>query len=303
MNGPPLLRIGSRASPLARWQAEWVADRLTCPTALVWVKSGGDRDRTTDLKAFGGTGIFTAALHQALFEDRIDVAVHSLKDLPVGMEAGISLACIPGREDPRDALVARDGLTFEQLPAGARIGTGSPRRRAQLQRARPDLHFEEIRGNVDTRLARVREGPLGATILALAGLRRLGHESVATDILDPSLCLPAAGQGAIGITMREQDAHAAASLAPLRDVDAAACTCAERAALNGLGAGCHTPMGALARMENGILVLRVRLCSPDGRICLEATSEGTLAEAAHVGHRAAMDLREQGAEALLGESA
>ena len=300
---PPLLRIGSRASPLARWQAEWVADRLECCTALVWVKSGGDQDRTTDLKEFGGTGIFTAELHKALFDDRVDVAVHSLKDLPAGKEEGITLACVPGREDPRDVLVARDGLTFAELPQGARIGTGSPRRMAQLQRARPDLKFEQIRGNVDTRLAHVLEGPLDATVLALAGLRRLGRESVVTDILDPSVCLPAAGQGAIGITMRENDSHAAACLAPLADVRAAACTMAERSALHTLGAGCHTPMGALASIEDGKLVLRTRLCSVDGSKCIEAESEGALGEAQAIGHRAAVALREQGADALLEESA
>ena len=172
---------------------------------------------------------------------------------------------------------------------------------AQLKRARPDLRFEQIRGNVDTRLAHVLEGPLDATVLALAGLRRLGRESVVTDILDPSLCLPAAAQGAIGITMRENDTHASECLAALRDVRAAACTAAERSALHALGAGCHTPMGALATVQDGTLVLRVRLCSLDGSQCLEATSEGAMSEAEAVGQRAAKALSEQGADALLKE--
>jgi hydroxymethylbilane synthase len=302
MNQMPLLRIGSRASRLAQWQAEWVERKLDCCTALVWVKSTGDQDRTTDLTQFGGTGIFTAELHKALQADRVDCAVHSLKDLPAAEEAGISLACVPRREDTRDALIARDGLTLDDLPEGARVGTGSPRRVAQLKRHRPDLVFEAIRGNVDTRIAKVHEGPLDAVVLALAGLRRLGREGDITQLLPLDVCVPAAGQGALGITIREGDARAAECLSALRDVRASACTAAERAVLQALGAGCHTPVGAHATIEDGHIRLHVRLCSLDGRECLETHADGALAEAAQIGRWAAEELRAQGADRILGET-
>ncbi len=302
MTNQPLLRIGSRASRLARWQAEWVARKVDCCTAMVWVKSSGDQDRTTDLTQFGGTGIFTAELHKALFADRVDVAVHSLKDLPAAEEAGITLACVPRREDSRDALIAKDGRTLETLPEGARVGTGSPRRVAQLLRVRPDLVFEPIRGNVDTRIRKVQEGPLDAVVLALAGLRRLGREAEITQLLPLDVCVPAAGQGALGLTIREGDARAEAGLASLRDVRAAACTSAERAALHTLGAGCHTPVGAHAEITDGHIQLQVRLCSLDGRECLETQADGALGEAAQVGRWAAEELRAQGADRILGET-
>ncbi len=294
-----LLRIGSRASALARAQAEWTAGRIDGCTALVWIKSTGDMDQTTDLAAMGGVGVFTVELHKALFEDRIDIAVHSLKDLPAKEEAGIQLACVPVREDVRDALIARDDLTLASLPSGAQVGTGSPRRVAQLKRARPDLEFRAIRGNVDTRLAKVRDGELDAVVLACAGLRRLGLDSQITQVLDPELCVPAAGQGALGYTMRENDTRAAAFVAPLRDVKAAACTTAERAALHALGAGCHAPVGAHAVVNDGRLALHVRLASLDGTQAYDARGDGGLAEAAAVGRRCAEDLLAQGAGPLL----
>jgi hydroxymethylbilane synthase len=295
----PLLRLGSRASPLARWQAEWVAERLGGCPALVWVRSDGDHDRETALTGFGATGVFTAALHRALREDRVDAAVHSLKDLPAGEEPGIALACVPLREDPRDALVARDGLTLAGLPAGARVGTGSPRRRAELLRARPDLVVSALRGNVGTRLAHVREGRLDAVVLALAGLTRLGEAGRVTEVLPTAVSLPAAGQGALGLTIRADDAAAEAALAPLRDVRASAAVGAERAALHALGAGCHAPVGAWATCEGGVVRLHVRVLSVDGRVSLERHEEGALTEAHEVGVRAARALRAAGAGALL----
>ncbi len=295
----PLLRIGSRASDLARAQAEWTAGRLECCTALVWIKSTGDQDQTTELAEFGGVGVFTVELHRALFDDRIDLAVHSLKDLPAGDEEGIQLAGVPVREDVRDTIVARDGLTLETLPAGARVGTGSPRRVAQLKRARPDLDFVGIRGNVDTRLRKVREGEVDAVVLAYAGLRRLGLDGNVTQVLDPEVCVPAAGQGALGYTIRANDARAEECVAPLRDVKAAACTAAERAALHALGAGCHAPVGANAVVEDGRVRLHVRMCSLDGTQCFESRGEGGLGEAADIGRRCAEDLLGQGAGPLL----
>lgn len=299
MSTTNLLRVGSRASPLARAQTEWVASRLACPHALVWIRSEGDADRTTALTRFASTGVFTASLHAALAEERIDAAVHSLKDLPAAEEEGVLLACVPGREDPRDALVARDGLTLERLPRGARVGTGSPRRAAQLRRARPDLDVQPLRGNVGTRLAHVTQGRLDAVVLALAGLRRLGEDHRVTDVLDPAVCLPAAAQGAIGITVRAGDARAEQALAPLRDVAAAAAAQAERAALHALGAGCHAPVGALATVAAGRLRLVLRVLALDGSQSLETVEEGALAEAAGVGLRAAQALLARGAGPLV----
>lgn len=299
MTGDSLLRLGSRSSPLARAQAEWIASQLAVCPALVWVKSEGDQDRTTELNQFGGQGVFTAALHQALFEDRVDAAVHSLKDLPAGEEEGITLCCVPVREDQRDVLVARDGLTLDELPQGAKIGTGSPRRAAQMLRYRPDLNVAPLRGNVETRLRKLKEGEFDATLLALAGLRRLGLQDVVTEILDPEVCLPAAGQGAIGITIRRGDGRAEEVLSTLRDVRAAACASAERAALHALGAGCHAPVGAMATVEDGRVHLRVRVLAHDGSTEIAGTEEGSLAEAAALGRRLATELLEQGAGPLV----
>jgi hydroxymethylbilane synthase len=299
VSATPLLRVGSRASALARTQAEWVVARLGCCSALVWIKSGGDKDEKTSLQGFDATGIFTAELQRALFEDRIDAAVHSLKDLPAADEPGIALACVPEREDPRDALVSRGGLPLARLPKAARVGTGSPRRTAQLLRVRPDLRIEPIRGNVDTRLRHVKEGKVDAVVLALAGLRRLGREGEASEILDPSVSLPAAGQGALGVTIRASDVRAESCLAALRDVRASAATTAERAALHALGAGCHAPVGALGTVESGRLRLRVRVCSLDGKECFDEEVEGALGEAGEVGRRAAEALLKRGAAPLV----
>ncbi len=299
MTGNSPLRLGSRSSPLARAQAEWVASRLAVRPALVWVKSRGDQDRTTELNQFGGQGVFTAELHRALFDDRVDAAVHSLKDLPAGEEEGITLCCVPVREDQRDVLVARDGLTLDALPAGARIGTGSPRRAGQVLRYRPDLEVAPLRGNVETRLKKLDEGLFDATLLALAGLRRLGLEDVVTEILSPDVCLPAAGQGAIGITIRRGDARAAQILSPLGDVRAAACASAERAALHALGAGCHAPVGAMATVEDGRVHLRLRVLSLDGKQAVAGEDDGVLAEADALGRRLAARLLDRGAGPLV----
>jgi hydroxymethylbilane synthase len=293
------LRLASRSSALARTQAEWVADRLGPGVCLVWVRSEGDQDSRTPLKEIGGGGLFTAALHRALLEDRADAAVHSLKDLPVAIEDGVTLSAVPVREDPRDALVARGGATLATLRKGATVATGSPRRVAQLRRARPDLNVVGLRGNVDTRLSRVREGRYDAIVLALAGLRRLGREDEATDVLDPDVMLPAAGQGALGLTSRLDDPAAEDRLRAVADLRAAAATTAERAALHGLGAGCHAPVGTLAEVADGRVRLRVRVLSLDGATCLEESDEAGLAEASALGHRVAARLLDRGAAPLV----
>jgi hydroxymethylbilane synthase len=280
-------------------QTEWVAARIEGPTCLVWVSSEGDQDAGTPLGAFAAPGVFTAALHRALFADRFDAAVHSLKDLPAGEEEGLHLAAVPAREDPRDALVSRSGLGLLALPAGARVGTGSPRRRAEVLRARPDLLVEGVRGNVDTRLKHVETGRLDAVVLAVAGLRRLGLEGRITEVLEPATCLPAAGQGALGLVVRRGDAETEERLRPLASPAAAAATAAERSALHALGAGCHAPVGALADAAGGRVRLVVRVLAKDGRLVIEETGEGTLAAAADVGREVAGRLLARGAGPLV----
>lgn len=294
-----LLRVGSRASLLARTQTEAVAARLGDGVAFVWVRSEGDQDATTPLAALGGRGVFTAALHRALLDDRCDVAVHSMKDLPVADEPGVALGAVPPRADPRDAFLSRDGRPLLAQREGATVATGSPRRAAQLRRARPDLRVVGLRGNVDTRLAHLEEGRFDAMVLACAGLDRLdlGHRIV--ERIDPDLMLPAPAQGALALTVREGDARAEARVARVADVAAAAEARAERAVLHALRAGCHAPVGALARIDDGRVRLRVRILSLDGATCLEDEEEGALSEAAVVGERAAVRLLARGAGALL----
>jgi hydroxymethylbilane synthase len=296
------LRLGSRASALARAQAEWIAERVAGPATLVWIRSEGDDLPSHPLAEVGGTGVFTAALHRALLADRVDAAVHSMKDLPMGDEAGVVLAAVPSREDPRDALVSRDGRPLASLPHGARVATGSPRRAAEVLRARPDLEVVGIRGNVDTRLRKLREGAFDALVLAYAGLRRLGRGAEATEVLEPDVMLPAPAQGALAVAIRAGDGASEARLAGLADVRAAAATAAERAALHALGAGCHAAVGALAAVEAGRLRLRVRVLSRDGRTCLEEAAAGAISEARAVGTRAAEALLARGAGPLVAAS-
>lgn len=288
------LRIGSRASALARTQTEWLAERLGDPIAFVWIRSEGDRDTVRPLAEMGGVGVFTAALHHALREDRCDAAVHSLKDLPVENDPGIVLAAVPVREDPRDAWLSRDATPFSKLKSGAVVATGSPRRDAQLRRLRPDLSIVGLRGNVDTRLRKLREGAFDGMVLAMAGLNRLGLASAVTHPFEPEEMLPAPGQGALAITIREGDAASERRVLAVTDVRTAAAVAAERAALHGLRAGCHAPVGALAHVEGGRISLRVRLIAPDGSEALESVVEGGITEAVALGHRAADDLLARG---------
>ncbi len=253
------LRLGTRASELATSQSERVADRLRAAgheVELVLVRTEGDVSRAS-LSEIGGTGVFASALRQALHEGRIDLAVHSLKDLPTSPEPGLVVAAVPEREDPRDALVARDGLTLDRLPAGSVVGTGSPRRAAQLAEVRPDLVVRDIRGNVGTRIAMVTDGELDAVVLACAGLSRLGRLDEATDRLGLTTMLPAPGQGALAVECRDGDAplpDSHATDADLRDLledvlehpPTRAAVTAERAVLARLQAGCTAPVGAHA---------------------------------------------------------
>lgn len=274
-----VVRVGTRASTLALTQTTQVADALAglggFQVELVRVTTQGDR-QTGSLASLGGTGVFVTALRDALLDGRCDVAVHSLKDLPTGPAEGLVIGAVPEREDPSDVLCARDGGTLDTLPAGARVGTGSPRRAAQLLAARPDLDVVDIRGNVDTRLGRVAPGDLDAVVLARAGLARLGRLDAVTQVLDADVMSPAPGQGALAVECRTgvlaASDHALGKLVPrladaLADLDhlpTRLAVTAERALLARLEAGCAAPIGALGSLRDGALHLDAVVCRPDG---------------------------------------
>ena len=241
------LRVGTRASLLARTQTDLVVAALDRPVEIVPIVTAGDRSSAA-MTQICGTGVFVSALRDALLDGRIDVAVHSYKDLPTAAQPGIVIAAVPTRVDPRDALVARDGLTLGGLPAGSRIGTGSARRAAQVRALGLGLEVVGLRGNVDTRLGKVESGELDAVVLAAAGLRRLGRAEAITELLDPIQMLPAPAQGALALECRADDVEAIAALAVLDDADTRAAVAAERSLLIALEAGCSSPVGALAEI-------------------------------------------------------
>jgi hydroxymethylbilane synthase len=270
------LRLGTRASALALAQSGHVADEVSGQAGrevtLVHVSTAGDRDQTTRVAQFGGTGVFVSALRDALLAGEIDFAVHSYKDLPTASAEGLVIAAVPPRADPRDALIARNGLTLEKLPAGARVGTGAVRRIAQLLAARPDLVYVPIRGNVDTRLGKVTSGELDAVVLAVAGLARLGRGAEITEAIDPDVLLPAPAQGALAVECRADDPELVELLAGLDDLGARAEVTAERALLAALEAGCSAPVAAHARAVLGPqaieFTLRARVAALDGSAAL-----------------------------------
>ncbi|MFE7329773.1 hydroxymethylbilane synthase [Streptomyces sp. NPDC057565] len=313
------LRLGTRRSKLAMAQSGLVADAISEVTGraveLVEITTYGDVSRE-HLAQIGGTGVFVAALREALLRGEVDFAVHSLKDLPTAQPEGLVLAAVPVREDPRDVLVARDGLTFEQLPSGARIGTGSPRRMAQLNAyARShglDIETVPIRGNVDTRIGFVRSGELDAVVLAAAGLSRLGRIGEVTDFLPVDTVLPAPGQGALAIECAAASADLAAALAELDDPYTRAAVTAERALLAALEAGCSAPVGALADLlVDGQVVNELRLRgvvgSTDGSSLVQMSTTGPVPtspdDAAALGRELATEMLAKGAAGLMGERA
>jgi hydroxymethylbilane synthase len=300
------LRVGTRASLLARTQSETVAmmirERTGHEVELVPVTTEGDRS-TAPLAGFGGVGVFVGALRDALLRGEVDVAVHSLKDLPTGPCDGVALAAVPPREDPRDVVVARDGLTLGGLPGGSVVGTGSPRRVAQLRALGLGLEITGIRGNVDTRIAKVRVGEVDAVVLARAGLARLGRLEDVTEVLDPLQMLPAPGQGALAVECRADDTDLRAALAALDDPHARAAVEAERAVLATLEAGCSAPVGALAEVVEGddgeeIWVRAVAL-SEDGALAVRQSASGSTGDAHGVGTRLAERMLADGAADLM----
>ncbi len=304
------VRLGTRASLLARTQAEIVAQgirtRLDCEVDVVEIISEGDR-LPGPLATIGGTGVFVGALREALLAGEVDVIVHSLKDLPTAPFDGISLAAVPLREDPRDALVARDGATLGELPVGSIVGTGSPRRAAQLEALGLGVTVTGIRGNVDTRLAKVRSGEYDGVILARAGLARLGRLDEITEVLDPFQMLPAPGQGALAIECRADDDDLLATLEALEDAPSRASVDAERALLAGLEAGCSAPVGALAEVVEGDvgpeLWLRAIAISSDGVLSVKMSSTGSVDDAVGVGTRLASAMLADGAVSVMASPA
>jgi hydroxymethylbilane synthase len=299
------LRIGTRASALARTQTDSVASALGVQVEIVPIVTEGDRS-TAALHQLGGTGVFVSALRTALVEGRIDVAVHSYKDLPTAPAAGVVIAAVPAREDPRDALVARDGLALGQLPPGARVGTGSPRRMAQLKALGLGLDVVPLRGNVDTRLRKVNEGALDAVVLAYAGLRRLGRAQDVTEILDPLQVLPAPAQGALAVECRESDDAALEVLRALDHADSRAAVAAERALLAALEAGCSAPVGGLAEIAEGDdgpeIFLRGSVTALDGNDAVRLSATGPTTDADGIGRRLAAELLADGADTMMGSS-
>jgi hydroxymethylbilane synthase len=309
-SGTPALRLGTRASELARTQAQTVADAITaasgCPVELVPLATDGDLSQAA-ISQLGGTGVFVTAIRQALLEGRVDVAVHSYKDLPTAAEPGLILAAVPRREDPRDALVARDGLTLGELPPGAKVGTGAPRRVAQLRALGLGLEIVPIRGNVDTRLGRVAgadgAGDLDAVVLARAGLSRLGRTDVITETLDPLQVLPAPAQGALAVECRIGDGRTRELLGRLEDPHTRSCVIAERSTLAALEAGCSAPVAAYAEIAEGEdgpeLFLRASVTALDGSDAVRGSATGSPAAAADLGRALAAELLDRGAADLM----
>lgn len=300
------IRIGTRASSLAVAQSQHVADTLSAAsgqeTQLVRITTEGDRSREA-LSQIGGTGVFVSQLREALVLGEIDVAVHSLKDLPTAVDHRLVVAAIPPREDPRDVVIARDGLTLGELPDGSSVGTGSLRRASQLNALGLGLRVIDIRGNVDTRISKVRDGELDAIVLARAGLARLGRLAEATEVLEPMRMLPAPGQGALACECREEDLTSIALLGQLDDADTRAAVTAERSLLATLEAGCSAPVGALAEIAEGDdgdeLWLRAMVGVISGTPTIRMSSTGSPDDAIRIGADLAAEMITDGAASLM----
>ncbi len=300
------LRIATRKSQLALWQANWVKGELErlhpgLRVELVKVVTKGDKILDVPLAKVGGKGLFVKEIEDALLEGRADIAVHSMKDVPTELPPGLHLPVICEREDPRDAWFCRSGASFRDLPAGSRVGTSSLRRQAQLRAVRPDLSFENLRGNVDTRLRKLDEGRYDAIVLAAAGVKRLGFADRITELLGPDVTLPAIGQGAVGIECRVDDPETNALIAPLRHEPTWITVTAERAFLARLEGGCQVPIAAFGELEDGTLRLRGLVGSLDGATLLRAERTGPAAEAAAMGRALAEELLDRGAREILEE--
>jgi hydroxymethylbilane synthase len=306
---PPALRIGTRGSPLARRQAALASAALAAarpelagPGAIeiVAIRTTGDRVTDRPLADLGGKGLFCKEIEAALLASEIDIAVHSMKDLPTWLPEGLAIGAMLEREDPRDALIARSAASLDGLPSGATVGTASLRRRAQLLARRPDLRVATLRGNVQTRLAKLEAGEVEATLLAQAGLKRLGLEHLASAVLAPEELLPAVGQGAIGLECRAADRAVRALLAAVDHAPSSLCVHAERALLDALDGSCHTPIAGYAEIAGGRLWLRALIARPDGSECLATERAGAPDEGTEMGRDAGLELRARAGPGFFG---
>ncbi len=294
-----MLTIGSRGSQLALWQAHWIQARLKelgQESGIEIIKTTGDKITDVALSQVGSKGLFTKEIEEALLAGAIDLAVHSLKDMPTDLPAGLTLAAIPEREDPRDALI---GHALADLATGARVGTGSLRRAAQLRALRPDLQIEDIRGNVDTRLRKLDEGRYDAIVLASAGLRRLGWANRITELFDPGIMCPAVGQGALAVETRDDGGGAYEIAKRLEHPETRARVTAERAVLASLGGGCQAPMGAHAFVSGETLFILALIVSPDGLQMVRKEMQGPVPDAAALGDKLGEELLTAGGKQIL----
>lgn len=297
------LRIGTRGSPLALWQANHIRDRLqrefSLDAEIILIKTTGDKITHSTVGQIGLKGVFIKELEDALLESRVDLAVHSMKDVPTEIPRGLTFPAITRRDDQRDCLVSRGGKKLADLPANARIGTSSLRRQAQLRHIRPDLELHDLRGNVDTRLRKLEEGLCDAIVVAKAGLDRLGASAKITEIFGAEAMLPAVGQGALGVEARAEDAELLSALAGLDDEKTRAGVTAERALLAELEGGCQVPLGAWGRVEGGELVLEACVLSLDGSDFLRERGGGSPQGAEKLGRELGRQLIEAGADRIL----
>ncbi len=303
---PNHITIATRESPLALWQANWVKQQLVLlhpelTVSLLGMTTQADRMLETALNQIGGKGLFVKELEEALIDGRADIAVHSMKDVPMVLPLGLCMPVLCAREEPRDALVSNEFHTLAALPQGAKIGTASLRRQSQLRAYRPDLEIVNLRGNVNTRLQKLDRGDFAAIILAAAGLKRLGMENRIREYLDIDLSLPAVGQGVLGIECREDDVKVRELIAPLNDVAAHICVLAERAMCARLGGGCQVPIASYATLTQDQIHLRGLVARVDGTTVLFAEHIGHKANPEVIGLHVANSLLEQGADHILRE--
>jgi len=299
------VRIGTRGSLLAKWQAEYVRKRIFqatgVETEIVVIKTTGDSMQQAPFSQIGGKGVFIKELEEALLDEQIDLAVHSVKDIPTDVPSRLCFPAVCRRDGTRDALIGGKGETLSKLRRGARVGTSSLRRASQLRHARPDLDIREMRGNVDTRLRKVDSGEYEAIVLAKAGLDRLGMSARITEVLSADVCMPAVGQGAIAVQARLKDADLSDALAPLDDNETRQSIVAERALLGALQGGCQVPLGAWARFERNELAMDAVVCSPDGSNYIRQRASGPAEQPRELGQRLAQLLIDAGAGTILEE--
>ena len=299
------IRIGTRGSLLAKWQAEFVRKRIFQTTGvepeIVIVKTTGDNMQQAPFSQIGGKGVFIKELEEALLEEHIDLAVHSVKDVPTDVPSRLCFPAVCRRDDTRDCLISGKGETLDKLRRGARVGTSSLRRQSQLRHLRADLDVRELRGNVDTRLRKVDSGEYEAIVLAKAGLDRLGMSARITEVLSPDVCMPAVGQGAIAVQARIKDEELGDALAPLDDNETRQSIVAERALLGALQGGCQVPLGAWARFERNQLTMDAVVCSPDGANYIRQRATGPTDQPRELGQQLAQMLIDAGAGTILEE--